>query len=370
MRSEHREVETPRYDAETLREVTALAQQLQESERETLSAEQIEGIGEEVGLGREFVRRALRQLAVQHSDAALRREREREFRGLLAGWGLSGLWALLAWLFVPAVPAAAPFFTLVGVSLAPVVIGFLTGKGKAAAGASAVLALALAVVLNRVSGWAGVLAYLGVGTPLAAWLGWQGAKLRQHYFPPPGEPAGVQSSALLDVLVTVQRELEERAEHRAVLSIEVVGARDLRRSGGEAAVAGSFAQFREWVEGLVQRAGGECRAAGEGFLCTFPGDTPAVCVAREVQEGLGRFNAERNRLAAPFQVRCGIAAGAGADERAGALREQAEPGDILVTCELAAAALLELGALAPLRREAGAEPVFSWPGALRARRRP
>ena len=108
-----------------------------------------------------------------------------------------------------------------------------------------------------------------------------------------------------------------------------------------------------------------------------------MSAARQIQEGTDRFNAERNRLSRPFRLRCSIAAGRvgtgaeGSDprlealiERAAELRARAAPGDIVVTGELAAAGLLELRSLAPLPREAGKEPLFSWHAGLRARQRP
>src|SRR5439155_18533924 len=54
-------VEEPRYDAETLKKVTALAQELQNRHQQTFTAHEMEEIGSEVGLERSFIRRALGQ---------------------------------------------------------------------------------------------------------------------------------------------------------------------------------------------------------------------------------------------------------------------------------------------------------------------
>jgi class 3 adenylate cyclase len=187
------------------------------------------------------------------------------------------------------------------------------------------------------------------------------------------------------VLVRVQQQLQEQTRRRCFLSIEAAGAREMRSDASEAAAAYSFGQFQDWVEELVRKAGGQRHGTVDaGLLAIFPADASAVSVARQLQEGMSRFNAERNRLSAPFRLRCGITAGLVAGdaerpedalqsaliERAVELQRQAEPGDILVSAELVAAALLELGALAPLAREAGAAPVFSWRAGLRARQRP
>lgn len=53
---------TPRYDAQTVRRVIALAEQMQTRHRETLSTEEVENLGREVGVEPEFVRRALAQI--------------------------------------------------------------------------------------------------------------------------------------------------------------------------------------------------------------------------------------------------------------------------------------------------------------------
>lgn len=396
-----RQQETPgerRYDPETLRQVTGLAQQLQESRQESLTAEQIEGIGEELGLGRAFVRQALRQLAVEETQFAGRSARAEELRGLAAGWGLCAGWILAAWLASVLLPAAAPLFTLLLAPLAAVAAGCLIGKRQAAMGAAAILALALALLHGlapgpAAGGWLAALAYLAVGGPLGAWLAAQGARAREHFFPREVDAAGISTPALLDLLVAVQRQLGEQERRRAFLSIAVADAPDLRRDAPDELVSHTFGQLEEWVEGLVLKAGGDYRGTvDDGLICTFPTEAAAVSVARELQEGMSRFNAERSRVAAPLRLRCGITAGrlpedaaqaplrasvgslaaleAAFIERAAALQAQADPGDILVTGELAAAALVELRSLAPLTREAGDEPVFSWRAGQRSHQRP
>jgi hypothetical protein len=52
----------PRYTSETLEKVVDLASRLQGEHQETLTAQDIEAIGEEVGLDPAFIRQALAQL--------------------------------------------------------------------------------------------------------------------------------------------------------------------------------------------------------------------------------------------------------------------------------------------------------------------
>jgi len=156
----------------------------------------------------------------------------------------------------------------------------------------------------------------------------------------------------------------------------------MKQGAPELAVEHSFGQFRLWAGEVVRACGGEVQsAAGDGLMAMFAADAGAVRAARRLQEDLPRFNAGQNRLALPFRLRCGISAGEVAIEegmplghlhsavidRAASLQKRAEPGDILVSGELAAAGLTELGGLAPLPEPAGGQPVFSWrAGAMRA----
>ena len=55
----------PRYDAQTVQTVIALAQEMQAQHRESLTPDEIEGLGHEVGVAPEFVRRALKHVEAQ-----------------------------------------------------------------------------------------------------------------------------------------------------------------------------------------------------------------------------------------------------------------------------------------------------------------
>ena len=54
-----------RYDEETVQKILAAAGRLQQEHRETLSAEQVEAIGQEVGLDPVFIRKVLAQMETQ-----------------------------------------------------------------------------------------------------------------------------------------------------------------------------------------------------------------------------------------------------------------------------------------------------------------
>lgn len=58
-----------RYDTATVQKALTLAQQLQTRHRETLSADELEALGSEIGVEPEFIRRALAQMEAQTKSA-------------------------------------------------------------------------------------------------------------------------------------------------------------------------------------------------------------------------------------------------------------------------------------------------------------
>ena len=212
----------------------------------------------------------MKQLARERSEALIRGEPRKELRGLVAGWTVAATWSAVAWVAAAALPGAAALFTLVLPPLIAAAIGYLVRHRGAAMGVAAIFALALALVVGAAAGtspasWAAAAAYLALGGPLAAWLASLGAGLRDRLDSPASGAADPSPPALLSLLVAVQRQLDERAEHRAVLSLDVAGAREMRRDASEVAAAQSFGQLGEWVEGVIRQCGGDYRAGtGDG----------------------------------------------------------------------------------------------------------
>ncbi len=198
-------------------------------------------------------------------------------------------------------------------------------------------------------------------------------------FPPfrlaPVIPAELSREELLDLLFELHRRLEAQRQQCAFLSVDVVHNSEMKRAGTPLTVEYSFGQFQRWVIDVVQRWEGEIQsAAGDGMMGLFPSDAKALRAARQLQEEVDRFNADHNRLPLPFRIRCGVSAGevaVGAGEaighlqsviidRAAALQKRAEPGSILLSGEVAATALIELGPMSPLDEPIGGEPAFEW----------
>ncbi len=150
---------------------------------------------------------------------------------------------------------------------------------------------------------------------------------------------------------------------RAVLSLEVADKDKLRQSATLVAVDYSFGQFRSWVEELVRGCGGEMQT-GVNLTATFPTDAQAMRAARLLQERLPQFNQSLNRLPLPFLLRAAVSAGDAnsslASQRNAALLRNANPGDTLVSSEVGAAALAELGQLTPLPASLMGEMAFVW----------
>ena len=154
-----------------------------------------------------------------------------------------------------------------------------------------------------------------------------------------------------------------RQNYRAYLSLDVTDKEKLRQSATLVAVDYSFKQFRSWVDELVRGCGGEMQT-GVNLMATFPTDAQAMRAARLLQERLPQFNQSLNRLPLPFQLRAAVSAGdAGtnlASQRSAALLRSANPGDTLISSEVGAAALAELGQLAPAPSSLMGDMAFVW----------
>jgi len=193
----------------------------------------------------------------------------------------------------------------------------------------------------------------------------------------PEIPAELSREELLHLLFEIYRRLESQKKSAVFLSIDVVDSTPMKRAGTPLTAEYSFGQFQRWIDQVVQQCDGETYTpAGDGVMCRFGSDAEALRAARRLQQELARFNHEHNRLPQPFRIRCGVSAGeiafeAGAPisdlrsviiDRAAALQKRAPPGGILVSGEVAAAALMELGPLTPLAEPIGGEPAFEWRG--------
>jgi class 3 adenylate cyclase len=342
-RTEGREDEV-HYDADTLRKVTALATRLQQRSQEMLTASDMEAIGREVGLDATFIREALAHLTrraappAPHAAPAYRVRRRESMPPIAKAWFAS------AW----CIPAA----------LAPLMAG-LHAPGEL-------------IGAFQMLGWG---AYIFVGIMLKGH--WQADALQEA----PPQPAiadpqqKMSRAQLLDQLFSLQRALEAQRQHRAFLSVDVVGSSEMKRDAPALAVEYTFTQYRKWVDETIRGSGGKMQiAAGDGVMAMFESEAAALRAARELQEGVGRFNATANHLGVPFRLRCGAASGDVAIDdgatlgdlqspvidRAALLQKSAAPGQVRLSSEMIAAALIVLGQVQPASEPVAGEAAFAW----------
>ncbi len=205
-RHEHDETGEGRYDEGTLRKVTELAHRLQSQHQETLTAREMESIGSEVGLKPAFIRRALAQLterqpaAVSHRPPASRKV----LQGRAAAWWAAG-WTIPFMLM----------FLFRGLIDNPIII------------------------LGFFMGWA---IYIGGGIMLSS---------AAEAEPSPSEER-LSRGTLLELMFALQRELEGQKQHRAFLSVDVVGSSAMKHEAPELAAEYSFRPFHQWVAEVVR----------------------------------------------------------------------------------------------------------------------
>jgi class 3 adenylate cyclase len=298
----------------------------------------MEEIGSEVGLAPPFIREALARLTTAPAERSPRR---RSMHGPGDSAAARAWWAS-AWAI-------------------PLIFGALLSQVHMP-GSQDVL-----VAPFVIGGWA---LYGGVGAFLTH-------RAREQWFQQAqggvAEPLGRRE--LLDLLFTLQRELQSQEQHRAFLSVDVVGSSEMKRGAAPLAVEYSFGQFRSRVEEIVAVQGGQVHsAAGDGLMAMLPDAASALKAAAALHAMVPAFNREQNHLPTPFRIRCGISAGKvalapGAPigqlysavlDHAAALQKRAQPGGTLVSREVAEAAPGMLGAVTDAEEEVGGEPAFDW----------
>lgn len=372
------------FTPETLRAITALAEGMRSQEMDTVTASEVEEIGREVGLSPDLVRQAMEQLRAMPTapdspgagavDGVRRRAPPVEFGWMTAAY--AGVLLLAAWVWGYSWDAGwTRFWALGGSAPVAAILGFVAGRTRTGLAVGAALALGLVPSVFRIQSLPPLMAalYALLAVPAGAWLGLQGARVREAYLPLPRMPRPGSRGELRRLLFALQQQLEEQQQDRAFLSVDVVESTVMKRAAPALAVEHSFEEYRAWVEETARACGGVDQvAAGDGAMCMFPSPRQALEAARRLQAGVAAFNRDRNLLADPFRIRWGISAGAVALDpdrplghlqspvldRAAALQKRAAPGGIVVSEEVAALTG-ELGPVAPLP-DAGGDPAYTW----------
>jgi class 3 adenylate cyclase len=373
--------EEVRYDAQAIQRIVSLASRLEHTHQETMTASEVEQLGADVGLDRAFVRKALAQMAEQGDTTNSAASQRNSSANRTSAAVLGSKEEFLAWLIsfnIPIVHSVLAFFLgrpspngavapeLFAFLALPLLLSWVPGFLTARKRAGILFGLWYATCLTVTTFL--VYPHSGAGDSLMAWptivdwlqyavpgtiLGAIGAWLRARMSPPRwlkgSDKPTLGRQALLDQFFALQKELESHMQHRAFLSIDVVGSSDMKQAASELAVEHSFSAYRQWIEDAVRSAGGEMQsAAGDGVMCMFTRDEDAVRVAHQLQQGIASFNSLHNRLPLPFRIRCGVSAGSvaiAADtpighlqspviDRAAYLQKRAQPGSIELGAEV------------------------------------
>jgi class 3 adenylate cyclase len=389
--------------------------------QETLTVGDIEAIGAEVGLAPEFIRQALAQHTANQTEAARQMEAEKQAKALTPATVVpvsqtlkteeedekqGEYWATVTAFTLPIFlgtfayafkfhPGILTLFTLITPAPLSALMGFLTGNRRIgfAAAVSLVLALAPSFLylyypnnmdvdsMQMADKFGTMFTYALFGIPLAGWMGTLGASLRDHFSPatPPRPVVEPVVSALEPprAIPHLEPGLKAQKQRRAFLSVDTANALEMRHGVSDLTAEHAFSQYRRWADEVARACGGQPQGkTGDALLFAFQDDASAIRAARRLQEGIPAFNTALNRLPLPFRIRCGISAGEVATqpgtpygtmhspviEWAAILQQRAEPGDILVSGEVAATALVELGRLTPLPETIYGASAFSWRG--------
>jgi class 3 adenylate cyclase len=345
------------YDVESAQKIIALAGRIQNQRQEMMTVEQIESIATEVGVDPQYVREALvaareedrlnlsTMASVAHSRATNTSQIADNILRTLSSFGESllnmppKLWWSVGWMIVPVTP----------------LLVFLLNLG------------------GRNYVWTGVMpfVYIAVGIILSL-MAKNRAQNPSINSPntPNNSNAPVSRQELLGQLFAIQRELASARVRRAFLSLDVVGSTQMKKENSELKVEYSFGQYQQWVREIVESEGGKFQsAAGDGVMCVFDSDLPAIRAGQRLLQDLSRFNNTQNQCKTPFQIRCGVHAGDIAIEEGGtigslqspvldytaALQKQASPNSLAASGSLTEPALARIG-----QGSTNHEAVFLW----------
>lgn len=115
---------------------------------------------------------------------------------------------------------------------------------------------------------------------------------------------------LLKQLVDLQEQLREGQQAATFLSLDVVGSTRMKLDADPLAVEFTFTEYHNFVERIAEKHFGKIHStAGDGITVAFEHPQNAFNAARQIQTGLVEFNAFRNKLDQPLQLRAGIHSG-------------------------------------------------------------
>jgi class 3 adenylate cyclase len=115
---------------------------------------------------------------------------------------------------------------------------------------------------------------------------------------------------LLKQLVDLQEHLREGQQAATFLSLDVVGSTQMKFNADPLAIEFTFNEYHSYVRRISEKHFGSIHStAGDGITVAFEHPQNAFNAARQIQTGLVEFNAFRNKIDTPLQLRSGIHTG-------------------------------------------------------------
>ncbi|MEI8282647.1 MAG: adenylate/guanylate cyclase domain-containing protein [Armatimonadota bacterium] len=115
---------------------------------------------------------------------------------------------------------------------------------------------------------------------------------------------------LLKQLVDLQEHLREGQQAATFLSLDVVGSTKMKLGADPLSVEFTFTEYHNYVARIAEKHFGNIHStAGDGITVAFEHPQNAFNAARQIQTGLVEFNAFRNKIDTPLQLRAGIHTG-------------------------------------------------------------
>lgn len=115
---------------------------------------------------------------------------------------------------------------------------------------------------------------------------------------------------LLKQLVDLQDHLREGQQAATFLSLDVVGSTKMKLDADPLSVEFTFTEYHNYVGRIADKHFGNIHStAGDGITVAFEHPQNAFNAARQIQTGLVEFNAFRNKIDTPLQLRAAIHTG-------------------------------------------------------------
>ena len=115
---------------------------------------------------------------------------------------------------------------------------------------------------------------------------------------------------LLHQLLEIQDQLKSDERVATFLSVDIVGSTKIKAHSDPLSVEFTFNEYHKFVESVALKSGGRIHStAGDGVIVVFDDPQRAYAAGRALMAGLFEFNAYRNRLDEPIELRGGMHTG-------------------------------------------------------------